>query len=71
MMMGSALRYIFPKQKGHTKISACLKKSIHNEFLHHPEVVQLPIENDWPKVSIDVQIVKQLVTNLLFQVYVR
>ena len=48
-------------QKGHSKISEELSKSLYNWIIHHPQVVQSPIENDCLKVKIDGYNEQQLV----------
>ena len=65
------LWYSITKQRGHTKINECVKIYIYNWILQHPQVVQYPIANDYPKLSIYGQAKPQLVPKLLFQVLVR
>ena len=42
------------QQKGHSKICEQINKSLYNWIIHHPQVVQSPILNDFLKVKIDV-----------------
>ena len=59
------------KRKGNSKIYEQIKKSLYNWIMHHPQVVQSPIVNDFLKVNIDGHTEPQLVSKLLFQVSVR
>ena len=59
------------KQKGHSKISEQIKKSLYNWIMHHAQVMQSPIENDCLQVKIDGYTEPQLVPKLLLQVSVR
>ena len=56
------------KSKVHTKINEIFKKSLYNWILQHPQVVQFPIANDFPKISIGGHSEPQLVSNFLPQV---
>ena len=59
------------KQKGHSKISEEIKKYLYNWVIHHPQVVQSPIANDFLKVKIYGYTEPQIVPKLLLQVSVR
>ena len=59
------------KQKGHSKLSEEIKKSLYNWIMHHPQVVQSPIANDCLKMKIDGYTEPQPVPKLLLQVSVR
>ena len=59
------------KQKGNSKINDHIKKSLYNWIMHHPQVVQSPIANDFLKVKIDGHNEPQLVTKFLLKVSVR
>ena len=59
------------KLKGHSKINEWIKRNMCAWITRHPQVVQLPISNDCPKVMFDDQTEPQLVPKLLLQVSVR
>ena len=59
------------KRKGNSKIDEHIKKSPYNLIMHHPQVVQSPIVNDYLKVKIDGHTEPQLVTKKIFQVSFR
>ena len=59
------------KQKGHSKISEEIKKSLYNWIIHNPQVVQSPIANGCIKVKTDGYTGPQLVPKLLLHVSVR
>ena len=48
-----------------------INKSLYNWIMHHPQVVQSPIENNCLKMKIDGNTEPQLVTKLLLQMSVR
>ena len=58
-------------QKGNSKINYQIKKSLYNWIIHHPQVVQSPIVNDFLKMKIDGHTEPQLVPKLLLQVSLR
>ena len=41
------------KRKGYSKLDEQIRKSLYNWIIHHPQVVQSPIVNDFLKVKID------------------
>ena len=57
-------------RKWNLKIDEQINKSLYNLIIHHPQVVQSPIVNDYLKVKIDGHTEPQLVPKLLLQVYV-
>ena len=57
-------------QRGNSKFSEEIKKSLFNRNIHHPKVVQSPIANDFLKVKNDRYTEPQLVPKLLLQVSV-
>ena len=59
------------KRKVHKKISEEIKKSLYNWIIHHKQVAQSPIENNFLKVKIDGYTEPQLVPELLLQVSIR
>ena len=59
------------KRKGNSKIYEQIKKSLYNWIMHHPQVVQSPIINDFLKVNIDGNTEPQLVPNVLLNFSVR
>ena len=58
-------------RKSNSKNDEQIKKSLYNWIIHHPQVVQSPIVNDFLKVKIDGHTEPQLVPNFLLQVSVR
>ena len=68
---GTAPWALKQKQKGNSKIDDQIKEYLYNWIMHHPQVLQSPIVNDFMKVKIDGPTESQLVTKLLLQVYVR
>ena len=54
----------------HTKINSHLKQSLYSWVLNNTQVVQSTIANYYLKVSIDGKTIKQVVINILLQVYV-
>ena len=58
-------------QKGHSKLSEMIRKSLYNWILHHPQVVQSPIENNYLKVKIDGYTERQLFPKKVLHVCVR
>ena len=71
IISGNMLCSSIPKRKVHTAINKQVKKYIYNWIIQHPQVVQSPIANDCPKVSIDGHSEPQLVPKLLLQVCVQ
>ena len=59
------------KLKVNSKIKGQINKSLYNWIMHHPQVVQSPLTNDFLKVEIYGYTEPQLVTKYLLQVYVR
>ena len=59
------------KRKGDLKIYEQIKKYLYNWVVHHPQVVQSPIFNDFLKVEIDGRIEPKLVPKFLLYVSVR
>ena len=59
------------KQKGHSKISEEIRKSLYNWIVYHPQVMQSPIANDFMKVKIYGYTEPQLVTKTLFHISVK
>ena len=59
------------KRKVNSKIYEQIKKSIYNWIIHHPQVVQFPIVNDFLTVKIDGHTKPQLVPKLFLHVSVR
>ena len=49
---GSGFCFCINKRIVNTKIMASVKKGLCNWVLNHPQAVQYPIANDFPKVSI-------------------
>ena len=58
-------------RKGDSKMNDQIKISLYNWIMHHPQVVQLPIVNDFLKVKIGGHTEPQLVPYFLLQVSVR
>ena len=56
------------KAKRKSKINDNIKKSLYNWIMHHPQVVQSPILNNFLKVKIDGHAKFQLVPTFLLQV---
>ena len=56
--------------RGHTKINQKVIETLYHWILHHPQVVQSPIEKNYPYASIDGKAKKQLIPKLLLQVSV-
>ena len=69
IISGSMLWSSVPKQCSHTIINECLKKCRY--ILHHAQVVQSPIANEYLKLSLDEQAVPHLLKKLLLQVSVK
>ena len=67
---GTYLWTTIQKQKGYTKTKEILKQDLYDCILKHPQVVQSPIENDSVKKYFNGPTDKQVVTNMLLQVYV-
>ena len=59
------------KRKGHSKIDEQIKKSLYNWIMHHPQVVQSPIENDFIKVNMDGYTEPKIVPKFLLHVSIR
>ena len=59
------------KEKSKFKNNDQIKKSLYNWIMHHPQVFQSQIVNDFLKVKIDGHTEPQLVPKLLLQVSVR
>ena len=59
------------KRKGHSKIYEQINKSLYNWIMHHTQVVQSTIVNNFLKVKIDGHTEPQLVSKLLLQVSIR
>ena len=59
------------KRKGNSKIDEQIKKFPYNWVMHHKQVLQSPIINDFLQVKIDGHTEPQLVPKLLFQVSIR
>ena len=59
------------KPKVNSKIDKEINKSLYNWIMHHTQVVQSTIVNNFLKVKIDGHTEPQLVTRLLLQVFVR
>ena len=59
------------EQKGHSKISEDIRKSIYNRIIHNKKVVQSPTANDCLKVKIDGYTETQPVPKFLLQASVR
>ena len=68
---GTTPRALKKKRKGNSKINDQIKKSLYNWIIHHPQVFQSPIVNDFPKVKFDGHTVPQLVPKFLLQVSVK
>ena len=62
----SDLWYSIHTQREHTKINASVKKTLYNQVLNHPQVVQSPIASKYLKVAASGHIEKQIVPKLLF-----
>ena len=60
-----------PKRKGNSKMYEQIKKSLYKWIMHHLEVVQSTIFNDFLKANIDGHTELQLVPKTLLQVSVR
>ena len=58
-------------REGNSKIDEQIKKYLYNCIMHHPQVVQSLIVNDFLKVKIDGHTETQLVPNFLFHVSTR
>ena len=61
---GNTPRALKQKQKGHSKLSEMIRKSLNKWIIHHPQVVQSPITNIYLKVKIDGYTEPQLVSKL-------
>ena len=59
------------KRKGNPKVDKQIKKYLYNWIMHHPQVVQSPIVNDFLKVKIYGYTEPQPVPKLSLQVSVR
>ena len=59
------------KRRGHTKINQNIKEDFYNYILYHPQVVQYPIEDYCPYVSIGGNPEIGLTPKLLLKVSVR
>ena len=59
------------KRKGDLNINDQIKKSLYNCIMHHPQVVQSPIVNDFLKVKLDGHTKPHLVPKLVLQVSLR
>ena len=60
-----------PKQKVNSEINNQIKKSLYNCIMHHPQVLQSPIFNDFLKVNIDGHVRPKIVPKHLLRVLVR
>ena len=58
-------------RKGNSKRNDQIKKSLYNWIMHHTQVVQSPIVNNFLKVNIDGHTETKLVPKLLLQVSIR
>ena len=54
-----------PKRKGNPKINDQIYKSLYNWIMHHPQVFQSPIFNNFLKVNIDGHTRPQIVPKFL------
>ena len=59
------------KQKVNSKIGEQIMKSLYNQIMHHPQVLQSPIINNCLKMKIDGHTEPKPVPKLLLQVFFR